>query len=430
MKNKKIAVIGAGPMGLAVAYQLVKDGFEPIVYEKDDRIGGMTATFDFGGIEIERYYHFYCTSDHDFFKILDELNLNKELIWKSTKMGYWFEHRLQDWGNPIALLKFKGLSLISKFRYGLHAFVSTKRNNWKPLEKNDAITWLKKWIGEDAYKKLWEKLFALKFYEYSSNLSAPWIWSRIRRIGRSRYNIFKEKLGYLKGGSKTLLNAMKDYIIQNGGEIRLNSSVTQIVLDNNMVKGLESEGVFETYDIVISTIPLPIVAKITPGLPENIYKTYSSKINIGCVCLIAKLKKPLTQNFWLNTSDENMDIPGIIEYSNLNPEFGHIVYVPYYMPQSNPKFDDSDNLFKKKITEYFKIINTELKDSDIIDIKVHRYYYSQPICDPNYLDTLPNVKLPVSGLWVADTSYYYPEDRGVSESIGYGRNLVKRMINE
>ncbi|MFA5519523.1 MAG: FAD-dependent oxidoreductase, partial [Spirochaetota bacterium] len=159
MKSKKTAVIGAGPMGLAVAYQLVKDGFEPIVYEKDDRIGGMTATFDFGGIEIERYYHFYCTSDHDFFKILDELNLKKELIWKSTKMGYWFEHRLQDWGNPIALLKFKGLSLISKFRYGLHAFISTKRNNWKPLEKNDAITWLKKWIGEEAYKKLWEKLF-------------------------------------------------------------------------------------------------------------------------------------------------------------------------------------------------------------------------------------------------------------------------------
>lgn len=71
MQNKKIAVIGAGPMGLAVAYQLVKDGFEPIVYEADDRVGGMTATFDFDGLEIERYYHFHCTSDVDFFKVLD-----------------------------------------------------------------------------------------------------------------------------------------------------------------------------------------------------------------------------------------------------------------------------------------------------------------------------------------------------------------------
>jgi len=48
---KKIAIIGAGPMGLAVAYQLVKDGYKPVVYEADDRIGGMTASFYFDGLE-------------------------------------------------------------------------------------------------------------------------------------------------------------------------------------------------------------------------------------------------------------------------------------------------------------------------------------------------------------------------------------------
>jgi len=33
--------------------------------------------------------------------------------------------------------------------------------------------------------------------------------------------------------------------------------------------------------------------------------------------------------------------------------------------------------------------------------------------------------LPIEGLWVADTSYYYPEDRGISESIHFGRNLAR-----
>ena len=37
--KKKIAVLGAGPMGLAAAYQLAMDGFEPIVFEADDRLG-------------------------------------------------------------------------------------------------------------------------------------------------------------------------------------------------------------------------------------------------------------------------------------------------------------------------------------------------------------------------------------------------------
>jgi protoporphyrinogen oxidase len=123
-----------------------------------------------------------------------------------------------------------------------------------------------------------------------------------------------------------------------------------------------------------------------------------------------------------------MDIPGIIEYSNLNPEVGHIVYVPYYMPQTNPKYNDSDAVFTEKVSAYFKKINPSITESDILDMRIHRYHFAQPICEPNYLSTLPNSKLPINGLWVADTSYYYPEDRGISESIGYGRALAKRVM--
>jgi len=31
-------------------------------------------------------------------------------------------------------------------------------------------------------------------------------------------------------------------------------------------------------------------------------------------------------------------------------------------------------------------------------------------------------------LWVADTSYYYPEDRGISESIGFGRRMARDAV--
>jgi len=425
--SKKIAIIGAGPMGLAVAYQLIKDGYQPIIFESDDRIGGMAASFDFGGVEIERYYHFHCTSDDAFFEMLQELGLETKLHWVSTKMGYWYQNKLQAWGNPFALLSFEGLSFIAKFRYALHAFLSTKRENWLPLEKYDAVTWIKKWVGDEAYNTLWKNLFALKFYEYSSNLSAPWIWSRIRRIGRSRYSIFKEQLGYLSGGSKTLLDAMKSSIENNSGEFRLSSAVSNVVIKDGFIRGIETNGEFIEFDHVISTIPLPIVAQIIPDLPSDILEMFKSKINIAGVCVIVKLSKPLTNKFWLNTNDPQMDIPGIIEYSNLNPEVGHIVYVPYYMPQTNPKYRESDDIFKEKVTVYFKKINPSLCDQDFIDIRVHWYHFAQPICQPNYLDTLPAEKI-MDGLWVADTSYYYPEDRGISESIGYGRAMAKRAM--
>jgi protoporphyrinogen oxidase len=427
--SKKIAVIGAGPMGLAVAYELVKKGYTPIIFEADDRIGGMAAMFDFGGVDIERYYHFHCTSDDAFFEVLKELGLEDKLHWKSTKMGYWYQNKLQEWGNPIALLKFEGLSFVAKFRYGLHAFLATKRDDWKPLEKYDAVSWIKRWVGKEAYAVLWSKLFAQKFYEYTDNLSAPWIWSRIRRIGRSRYNLFREKLGYLSGGSGTYLNAMATYIQEHGGEFKLNHPVSKIVIENECVKGIDVGEKHFSFETIVSTIPLPIVAQVATDLPQDILEKFRSKINIAGVCVIVKLDQPLTENFWLNTKEDTMDIPGIIEYGNLNDEVGHIVYVPYYMPQTNPMYQEDDTVYIKKVQQYFQTINPQIKEENILDIRVHRYHYAQPICPPNYLDTLPNAKLPINGLWVADTSYYYPEDRGISESIGFGRNLAKRVID-
>jgi len=425
MEPQRIAVLGAGPMGLAVAYQLVQDGHHPILFEADDRVGGMTATFDFSGLTIERFYHFHCISDTAFLNMLVELGIADKMRWVETKMGYWYQGSLQPWGNPIALLRFKGLSFIAKFRYGLHAFLCTKREDWRPLDKLEATSWIKRWVGAEAYEVLWRRLFEYKFYQYTEHLSAAWIWSRIRRIGRSRYNLFREKLGYLEGGSDTLLQAMKAAILAGGGEIRLKTPVSKVVIEAGTVKGVVVSDNMEVFDKVVSTIPLPFVPRIFPDLPKPILDLFSSVKNIAVVCVIAKLRKSVTENFWLNTNDPEMDIPGLVEYSNLRPMDQVVVYVPFYMPFEQPKFKEPDLVFLDKVRRYLKKINPDLTDDDFIDLRASRYRYAQPVCGPGHLETLPPVALPIKGLWVADTSYYYPEDRGISESIAFGRNMAR-----
>lgn len=60
--------------------------------------------------------------------------------------------------------------------------------------------------------------------------------------------------------------------------------------------------------------------------------------NVGVVCVLLKLKRKFTDTFWLNINDPRIEIPGIIEYTNLNPVDGpsgaSIIYAPYYMPQA------------------------------------------------------------------------------------------------
>ena len=423
--GKRIAVLGAGPMGLAVAYQLARDGHQPVVFEADDRVGGMSAAFDFSGLTIERYYHFHCISDHAFLTVLDELGLAERMHWVETKMGYWYQNRLQPWGNPVALLCFRGLGLLAKLRYGLHAFLCTRRRDWKPLDHEEAGAWIKRWVGAEAWEVLWRRLFDYKFYDYSDNLSAAWIWSRIRRIGRSRYSLFREKLGYLEGGSATLLQAMRADIEAHGGKIRLQQRVSRVLIDDGRVRGVQIGATEEAFDTVISTIPLPYVPQLIPDLPPAILQRFQALKNIAVVCVIAKLRRAVSDNFWVNTNDPDMDIPGLVEYSNLRPLDEHVVYVPFYMPGEHAKFAEPDQVFLDKVQRYLKKINPALRDADFIELRASRYRHAQPICEPGYLDTLPPAALPVAGLWVADTSYYYPEDRGISESIDFGRTMAR-----
>ncbi|EDZ99587.1 conserved hypothetical protein [Burkholderia sp. H160] len=72
---------------------------------------------------------------------------------------------------------------------------------------------------------------------------------------------------------------------------------------------------------------------------------------------------------------------------------------------------------------YLMKVNPRLTSDDFIEVRASRYRYAQPVCEPGFLDRQPPIQLPVEGLLVADTSYYYPEDRGISESIGLARKM-------
>jgi protoporphyrinogen oxidase len=124
-----------------------------------------------------------------------------------------------------------------------------------------------------------------------------------------------------------------------------------------------------------------------------------------------------------------MDIPGLVEYTNLRPMGNdHIVYVPFYMPGDHPEYQQPDFHFRDKVIQYFQKINPDLAGEQIKDLKVSRYRFAQPVCRPGFQQDLPDYRTEIPGLWIADTSYYYPHDRGISESIDFGRKLARESV--
>jgi len=424
------AIIGAGPMGLACAYALAKAGYKVSVFESDDRIGGMSAAFDFDGLPIERYYHFICKPDEPLFGVLKEFGLSERLRWQTTEMGFYNDGELYRWGRPDCLLRFPHLGLIDKLRYALHVMYTKEVSDWRALDQVEATGWLRKWVGERAYAVLWQRLFDLKFYEHADQLSAAWIGTRIKRVALSRKSLFQEELGYLEGGSQVLLDAYSSHLQKLGGRFMLNAPVKRVVTEGGRVTGLEAAGETHPADVVISTVPLKYVPQIVPDLTPGERDSIAAIENIGVVCVLLKLKRPFTRYFWMNVNDPRLEIPGIIEYTNLNPLEGeHVVYFPYYMPKTHPRWQWNDVQFIEEVKSYARMIRPEWDEKDLLATYVARYEFAQTVCKPGFFEMLPPMTTSISGFFMADTAYYYPEDRSISESIQVGRALAETAIN-
>ena len=81
-------------MGLAAAFQALLDGYEVDILEASTEPGGMAAHFDFGGISIERFYHFVCKTDLPTFELLTDLGIADKMRWVATTMGFFNQGKL------------------------------------------------------------------------------------------------------------------------------------------------------------------------------------------------------------------------------------------------------------------------------------------------------------------------------------------------
>ena len=140
-----------------------------------------------------------------------------------------------------------------------------------------------------------------------------------------------------------------------------------------------------------------------------------------------KLRRPVSRNFWVNICDPDIEVPGIIEFSNLRPFPEPIVYLPYYMPETHPKWAWSDEQFITEAWSYLRRLNSALDDDDLLDVKVGRLRHAQPVCEPGFANKIPPVETPIAGLQIADTCFYYPEDRGIAESVRLGAEMAARV---
>lgn len=378
---KRIVIIGAGPAGLTAGYELLKKGgYEVVILEKSDRIGGISQTVRYKGNRMD-------IGGHRFFS-------------KDDRVNEWWQNIMPTQGAPSFDDKVLGRektladkgpdpekedrvmlvrNRVSRIYYSKHFFDYPISLKWSTLKNMGFGTTIKAGFSylHSVFRKLPEDnlenfyinrfgrvLYSMFFEGYTEKLwgrhpreiSADWGAQRVKGLSITAVikDVFKkilpkkndgevetsliEEYVYPKFGPGQLWEAVADDIVKMGGTIVKNSEVKYLNTENGKIKNvvcLENgqEKVYEG-DIFMSSMPVndliagikgsdipDIVATSAADLPFRDFVTVGlllNKLNLKNETKIKTLNN-IVPDCWIYVQDTGVKLGRIQIFNNWSP---------------------------------------------------------------------------------------------------------------
>ena len=436
----RVGIIGGGVAGLAAAYHLTKEGHFAEVFEVAPFLGGQASTFDVFGGQLERGYHHLFVSDTEISDLIQELGLGGKLAWLESTVGFYHGGKIWDFASPMDLLRFKPLPFLDRIRVGFWTFILQKTKSYSKFEGVTARDWLSKRMGRRGYEVIWEPLLRGKFGEFYDKIGMTWIWNKVTLRVASRKGAGQvEHLGYPMGSFGEVIEVLAERIAQQGGVVHTSASVTQIVEADGSATAMEvqlegGETERREYDAIIATTPSYVFTRLAPAMPPE----YQSKLEdvdyLSAVLMVLVMDRPFTNKYWMNIADPNMPFVALIEHTNLIDKelYGgkHILYISNYPSRDNELYQMSGDELMDLFVPHLQKINPDFERSWVIEYHHHRVDGAQPIVGVNYGARIPDHRTPLQGLYLANTTQIYPEDRGTNYSVRMGRQVAQMVMDD
>jgi protoporphyrinogen oxidase len=425
-----IVIVGGGFTGLAAAYDLAAAGCKVVLLEKDSAVGGLAGGFSVGGYTLEKFYHHWFTNDVHVMDLIRDIGRSSEVVFRPTRTGMYYANTIFRLSTPLDLLKFKALSLPNRIRLGLLALRARRIRDWKSIEHLTAREWLIGLAGTEVFRVVWEPLLVGKFGHYADKVGAVWFWKKLALRGGSRAKDGREMLAYYKGGFSELAEALRSRLEQMGVEVRLQSPVTGLAVENGRVaQVLTAQGPIQARAVLL-TQALPLAANV---LEPHVAPDYAARLRridyLANICLVLELDRSLSETYWLNVNDASFPFVGVIEHTNFEPpeSYGgrHIVFLSKYLPDSDALFRMEDDEVLDFAVPHLQRMFPDFRREWITGHHVWRALHSQPIAEPDYSSLIPPEQTPLDNVVLTSMAQIYPEDRGTNYAIREGRRVAK-----
>lgn len=409
----KVTIIGGGAVGLALAYFLAKAKYEVALIEKSSDLGGLLATDQTRGDDIEFFYHHFFTHDIEINWLLKDLGIDDRIHYSESSMGFFSDGQIYPFSGAIDLLKFSPLKFHNRIKFGLSSIAIAKLLRWQDYEDISAIAWIRKTCGPEIADKIWGPMLKVKFGTYFDQVPLSWLIGRLKQRFTSRKG-GKEMLGYLSGSLKTLVTKLETRLLELGVTIYKNVNIRDVT---------ETKVATATTEIphnkVVLTIGNPLIDNYLTGIPETEY--------FAAVCVVLFLKKALGNLYWLNIADAQLDFGGIIEHTNLIPSSvynnEHIVYISKYIAKNDPLYLLDNEALKDRFISQISKVYRNYDQSDLIEARTYRSNSAAIVIKNGYSSQIPHFNYS-SNIKICNMSHIYPDERSVNNCIRIAHNAA------
>jgi len=404
LERKKIAIIGGGITGLAAGMELVRNGYDVDIYEKEDSIGGLAS----GKIINDNIYeygpHFFHTNNPRILSEIKEIAGDELIDFERTILIKFMDDYFTYPLSIFEVLKKLPKKIVLSAMF--HLIVSNIRGLFVKPEVENSETVLLRYYGKVLYELFFKSYIYHVWGLYPDKFSPEFAMERIPRISGSLFinklispirarlsrkstKHFVENVdGQLyttRYGYRGIINKMADNIVKNGGNIHLDTEVVKIGIESGLVKNITVKKDGRESDIgfdgLINTIPINnAISIIDPGvdgeLKESVKKLeFRALVFVGV--LVDKPKVlPVSFMYFREHSFNRIYDSSYFSHDTILPDT--TILVAEISSGTKDRWWTDDDYCRKKVLEDLLRENI-IEKRDVLEANVYRYEFGYPV---------------------------------------------------